>query len=335
MRPTVEEMEDRSLPSTLGTGSIAFNFNGTAIPAGDTLWFGSVFKISGMGASGASFQFTNDTISYVVGSTTYTINAPNASVTLAPSVMQATTTYDPGSNTWDTLLPMKFSGNGFIDGVAVPLPNGLPGGIKNVTWQGQFTSDTAGLSINWQWSAAAYKQFSGDYNALNVKPVDDNHVSAYQNSDHAGTPEAFLPYVTGGATGGGGSNYTGSLSSTQSVTPIQQAAPASLSGTVFGLNPGDVAVLTLTGTTNTGQSVTLTTTTDANGNYQFTGLAAGTYSVSDTPPANYFSSGDQVGTVNGSTDGMAINLASIGSITLNSGNAGINYNFSLTQCCQG
>src|SRR5439155_361606 len=39
------------------------------------------------------------------------------------------------------------------------------------------------------------------------------------NSDHAGTPEAFKPYVIGGARGGGGSNYTGSLSGTVAVAP--------------------------------------------------------------------------------------------------------------------
>jgi len=59
-----------------------------------------------------------------------------------------------------------------------------------------------------------------------VKPVDDNRASAYQNSDHAGTPENFTPYVVGGATGGGGSNFTGSYSGTSACTPI----PANMSG---------------------------------------------------------------------------------------------------------
>jgi hypothetical protein len=331
--PSVETMEDRTVPSTLGTGSIAFNFNGTAIPAGDTVWFSSAFKINGMPASGATFHFSNDTISYVVSGTTYTVNAPNADVTLSTSVTQATTTFNAATNSWETMLPTRFSGNGFIDGVALPLPSGLPGGIKNVTWQGQFTSDTAGLSINWQWAAAAYKQFGTDYNALNVKPVDDNHVSAYQNSDHAGTPEAFRPYVTGGATGGGGSNFTGSLSSTQSVTPIQQAAPASLSGFVTDTTGAAVAGVTLTLTSTT--SGTVTAVTDVNGFYQFTGLAAGTYTVTVTPSNGYIADGVFVGTVNSSTDGNPQSLTSINAINLEAGNNGINYNFVLTTCCQG
>jgi hypothetical protein len=40
-----------------------------------------------------------------------------------------------------------------------------------------------------------------------------------KNSDHAGTPENFKPFVIGGARGGGGSNYTGLYSGTGKVTP--------------------------------------------------------------------------------------------------------------------
>jgi hypothetical protein len=83
----------------------------------------------------------------------------------------------------------------------------------------------------WQWGAAAYSKFdstpgvpgfqAADYVALNVKPVDDNNLSQYKNSDHAGTPEGYTNYVIGGARGGGGSNFTGSWSGTISVPPTQ------------------------------------------------------------------------------------------------------------------
>ena len=43
-------------------------------------------------------------------------------------------------------------------------------------------------------------------------------------------------------------------------------------------------VITLTGTDTLGNDVNLTTTTDANGNYSFDDLAAGTYSVAETQP---------------------------------------------------
>ena len=44
-------------------------------------------------------------------------------------------------------------------------------------------------------------------------------MSDFPNSYHAGTPEYRKDYVIGGARGGGGSNYTGSLSGTKSKVP--------------------------------------------------------------------------------------------------------------------
>jgi hypothetical protein len=85
-----------------------------------------------------------------------------------------------------------------------------------------FTTDTPGVTVQWQWAAAVYPNFSTGYNTLGVKPVDDNKASQYQNSDHAGTPETFKSFVTGGARGGGGSNYTGSYSATGSTIPCTQ-----------------------------------------------------------------------------------------------------------------
>ena len=176
---------------------------------------------------GATFNFTNDTITFTANGQTTTVNAPNAEVTLSPGATTATTAFNASTNTWETNLPTHFSGNGFLNAVELPVPSGLPGGIKNVTWQGQFSSSTPGLNVQWQWAAAVYTQFNTDYTQLNVKAVDDNHFAPYANSNHAGTPENFLPYVIGGATGGGGSNYTGSLSATASVTPARSAGHSS------------------------------------------------------------------------------------------------------------
>src|SRR5262249_31901664 len=108
----------------------------------------------------------------------------------------------------------------FLAGLAFQVPTNLPGGIKPVTSSGLFTSSaSAVVTVQWKWGAAVYTSFSTNYNALGVKPVDDNDASMYHNSDHAGTPENFKPYVIGGATGGGGSNWTGSYSGTAAVTP--------------------------------------------------------------------------------------------------------------------
>jgi hypothetical protein len=86
-----------------------------------------------------------------------------------------------------------------------------------VTWSGTINPDTPGVSVQWKWAAAVYKSFSSNYTALGVKPVDDNNNTKI--FDRAGTPENFKSYVTGGATGGGGSNYTGGYSGTATVGP--------------------------------------------------------------------------------------------------------------------
>src|SRR5262249_48010996 len=131
-------------------------------------------------------------------------------------------------------LGSGLSGNQFLSGLGYYLPGGLAGGTKNVTWSGSLFTDQPGVSVNWKWAAAVYTQLpyvgsqvsKVDYNAMAIKPVADTSSSAYHNSDHAGTPEGWLvngsaikSQVTGGATGGGGSNYTGGYSGTRSASP--------------------------------------------------------------------------------------------------------------------
>jgi len=196
------------------TSSIASNFNGTAIKSGSTIWFNSVLSPSGLGAAPVTFSFTNQTIS----SSSFTVAVPDAQVTFDPAATSATTTFTGGM--WVTRVPSKgLAGNTFFSGVSFQVPANIPGGVKNVTWSGTITSDTPTASLQWQWGAAVYTSFGPDYNSDGVKPVDDNKASAYKNSDHAGTPENFKSSVTGGATGGGGSNYTGSASGTVKIGP--------------------------------------------------------------------------------------------------------------------
>jgi hypothetical protein len=325
----LEALEERAVPSS--TSVIQSNFNGTPIHAGDTVWFSSVAKVSGLGASPVTLRVVNAEIDFTANGVSYALPVPDVAITFSPTAATATTTFDASSNTWLTTVPTGLGGNVFLSGLALPVPSGLPGGINPVTWKATFQSDTAGLSVNWQWAAAAYTQFGTDYSALGVKPVDDNHASAYQNSDHAGTPENFKTYVTGGARGGGGSNFTGSLSPTAQVHP-DVVLPGSLSGAVFteptvpGTPPfPETGVLvTLTGTNYLGQSVTLTTHTDANGSYSFTGLSAGTYTITETPPSGFQDdvNANQVGTLGG-TNGYA----SISGIVLGNGANGVSYNF--------
>jgi hypothetical protein len=198
------------------SSTLVSNFNGTAVQAGNTLWFNSVLKVHGLGSQPVTISFTNQVITFTSGGTTYSLPVPDATVTFDPAATAATTTFNTPNNSWMTITPPGTAGNTFLAALAYPVPVALPGGVKPVQWSGQLSSDTSGVTINWQWAAAVYGAFGVDYSSLGVKPTDDNKASVYQNSDHAGTPEAFKSYVVGGATGGGGSNYTGSYSGTLS-----------------------------------------------------------------------------------------------------------------------
>jgi len=200
--------------------SIAQPFNGTPISAGNWLWFSSVLKVSGLPSNApATVDFTNQMITFNANGTSYQITIPDAQVTFSPTATTATTVFASATNVSQTTVPSTgLAGDVFFAGAPFLVPVSLPGGINPVTWSGTISSLTPGLNVQWKWPAAVYTTFSSDPNLIGVKPVDDNQASTYQNSDHAGTPENFKQFVTGGATGGGGSNFTGSLSATASCS---------------------------------------------------------------------------------------------------------------------
>ena len=193
--------------------SISGNFNNFTIAMGNYIWFTSVLKANHLPAlTPVTVTFTNQTIT---SANFGPLSVPDATVTFDPAAVTATTNFIGG--TWVTTVPSSIGGNRFLSGLNFLVPVNLPGSIKNVTWSGTISVDTPGVSINWQWAAANYPTFSANPALLGVKPVDDNKASQYKNSDHAGTPENFKQFVVGSGTGGGGSNYTGSHSSTGSV----------------------------------------------------------------------------------------------------------------------
>lgn len=147
------------------------------------------------------------------------MTAPDSQITITPGATPSAV-YNQGTNTWMITLPTGFSGNGLLAAVPVVDTNGAPQGGQGTgpTWSGTVTTPVSGVSINWQWAAAVYPASSGfpttpaGYNLIGVSPLD-----GFVGSDHAGTPENYKTHVIGGATDGGGSNYTGSLSGTQTL----------------------------------------------------------------------------------------------------------------------
>src|SRR5262249_23187945 len=139
-QPRLESLEDRLAPSV--TSSINSNFNGTAIPANDSVWFSSVGKVTGVGSTPTTLHLTNASIASTAprGGTSppSPLTLPNADVTFSAPATQATTPFDSASNTWETTVPLGYGGNVFLDGLTLPVPGGLPGGIHPVSWQADF-----------------------------------------------------------------------------------------------------------------------------------------------------------------------------------------------------
>jgi len=204
----------------------ASNFNGTSLDSGQWIWFNANFTAKGIPSTGAVITFSNSKIVNAGNGTAITNSAPSARITFSPSAPCGSTTFDTMTNTWFTIVPMRAEDEIFLTGVAVPVPaGGLPGGI-NVSWTGTFdTGGVPGISIDWKWGAAVYSSMSTDFNTLAIK---SGHQTAcgFNSVDHAGTPEGvnnlnqlWKQFVIGGGTGGGGSNWTGSWSGTQSASP--------------------------------------------------------------------------------------------------------------------
>jgi hypothetical protein len=211
-------------PPCSAQSSNSSNFNGTPINGGSFIWFNANFKPQGIPSTGATIYFTNSTISFTADQP-YNLPVPDAQITFSPSATCATTSFDSTTNTWLATVPISGTDNIFLSGLTFPVPASfanVKGKVSGqVVWQGTFSTDTPGVSIQgWAWGAAVYTSFTTDYTRLNVKPTHQN-ACGYNNGDQAGTPEnqQFQSYVVGGATGGGGSNFTGSWSGTVSVSP--------------------------------------------------------------------------------------------------------------------
>jgi hypothetical protein len=119
------------------------------------------------------------------------------------------------------------------------------------------------------------------------------------------------------------------------INPV--VGTASLSGFVYNdanfdglFDNGESGIagvtITLTGTDSQGHSVNLTATTDSSGFYQFTGLLAGTYTLTESPVPGFNHNNSNAGTVNGNIDGQE-GIAQISAIVLATGDSGVNYNF--------
>ncbi len=186
-------------------------FNATTIPAGRYIWFNSSLDPGplGAGTDPVTMYITNGVISFTANNVQYNLNVPNGRIRFDASVTSASTQLI--NNEWVTVVPRSYTNDIFMAGLSYLVPVNFPGNYTNVKWTTNISIDKAGLSLAWRWGAAVYTSFT-DHSGLNVKPINGTTQNAYPNSDRAGTPENFKPFVVDGGKGTGGTNYTGSFS---------------------------------------------------------------------------------------------------------------------------
>ncbi len=274
--------------SCTNSSTISSDFNGTSINGGNYIWFNSHLKLSGQTKNPTIINIDGGVISFTANGLNYSFPVPKTQIVFSSSTTTASTFFNAVSQTFLIQVPLSTSGDVFSGGFLLPVPSGgFPGGIKPVTWKANFSGNTGGLSVAWQWSAAVYTSFSNDYNALGIASVD--------GSVQSGTPNNFKNFVTGGARGGGGSNTTGSNSSTGSVIPIYCPGALSLGNQVWNDFDGDgkrdsnepgipnivVSLYADNNYDNLPDGLAIgTTTSDANGRYKFSELVEGRYIAS-------------------------------------------------------
>jgi len=171
-----------------------------------------------------TIHFTNSTLKFSSGGTSYNIAVSNATIKFSTSATTATTErVGPFPGEWVTTVPSGFGDDVFLSGIAFHVPaGGFPGGINPVTWTGSFTTSTPGVGISWKWGAAVYNPTEeAAQKVVEPKPTHSTSLDKFKNGDQAGTPENFKQFLIAGARGGGGSNFTGSWSGTNSCEPPQ------------------------------------------------------------------------------------------------------------------
>jgi hypothetical protein len=192
-------------------------FNGTSISKGSWILFSSEFSSVGAKAP-MVLEMRQSLVTFSVGQTHYAIEGPNMRLELREG-RTVNLRFPPFGDHWQMIAPDAATGRDFLNSIGYETNNRLPGNLTNVTWSAKFYGKD-GRAIKWQWGAAVYTKLTNRYGKLGVKALDDANYPPF-NTNHAGTPEAFKQYVTGGGTGDGGTNYTGTMSSPVTVTPCR------------------------------------------------------------------------------------------------------------------
>jgi len=176
-------------------------FNSQPVPSGDVIWLSAAFKPKFQGGS-ATVSFTN---SHVTINGVSVSSSPDSFIQL-DSTLQSCGTANFVSGAWHATAPLPGSGSTFLSAVSIPVPPGVNYANAEVKWCGDVAAPG---EIDVQIAAAVYTSCS---EATANPEACETHTNY-----HAGVPTGCLNNLVPGGTGGGGSNYSGSLSATYAV----------------------------------------------------------------------------------------------------------------------
>jgi hypothetical protein len=264
------------------------NFNGTRNASATSLWLNIHTKLDNTDLvnNGDYLLFTGGAITLTGVTATPMVTAvpiPDGKIIADNTVTKPITSYDLITNTWTTRVPPGFSTSDiFISGGIINSSTGFSvGGGKSSTITGYFYSNRPSFKQSWFYGLAAYQPpFS--YSAVSSP----GQVAAVGGGVQAGTPIPEEPYLVAGGSGGGGSNFTGSNSSTDNFTTCQKAVcnfSSSFTKTDVTCNGAGNGTITVTVTGGTGPyTYTLNGTTSFTTSasvYTFNNVAPGTYHI--------------------------------------------------------
>lgn len=269
------------------------NFNSSSNPATPTtLWVNIHTKLNGQLSDNGDFiLFTNGTITLSGITASWSTSAVAAGKIIADSTVSAPVTYfNAAYNMWITKVPLGYSSADiFIAGQAITSSSGYVAGIsKHTIVKGEFHSNRTGVASSWFYGAACYQPLF-----TNASVGAPGIIQSVSGAVNAGTPASQQSNLVAGGTGGGGSNYTGSNSSSDSYL----ACPGE--GTIGNFvwkdlnrnglqDAGEPGIAGVTVTLTLPGGITKIISTDADGIYSFDDLVPGIYSVAFSTPAGGF-----------------------------------------------
>ena len=213
-----------TFPSCATASHTAFaNFNSTPTPQqATTLWLNLHTKLSGQLVNNGDFvRFTGGTLALSGITASWTTAAiPDGIIIATNGVTTPTTTFSTAANLWTTLVPLAYSSSDiFISGGIIPSSTGYTAGSgKQSVLTGKFVSDISGFSSQWFYGLACYRPA---FTYATIGTVD----AIAQNGVQAGTPVTQQSGLVAGGSGGGGANYTGSYSATDTYAACGDILP--------------------------------------------------------------------------------------------------------------